>query len=515
MWEKIKKVIIYLRKSRGDEEDALEKHRTRLVSMAKDNNWEYDIFEEGITSGERLIDRPVMQDVLKIIEDSDYDGISVVHYDRLSRGNSKDFGTIIEVLQFANCLIITPEKIYDTNDDDLTLLGIQGVLSHNELRRITNRFIWGKRDGAKMGRWTNGKPPYPYEYKKKIILDERGRENIIGKIILNPEKHKVYDFIKETYLTGNYGTEAISHILNRKKIPSPNNKKWSSNTIQRLLLHEFHMQKVIYGKYQWKKSLDGKRNIIKKRDKSEWAIGKGQHQQTKTPKEHKKILEIMKRNTKFPRKSRAGTFPTSGLMYCKKCGMRMLYSVGRVEVKSGKQYNYTKCGYKTPEGIKCKQRGLKLNEDFYNVLYEAVINQYLDKNNLKEIEEEFSIINLKKIQLQKKINEMQKNEDALNELVIMREEGDINRDIFRKRKKIRSDNINKLNIEINELKNELANFDKMPREEIIKKIEYFKDNWFNITTPKEQNSLLKSIVKAIYYDRSNDDGNVILEIEYL
>lgn len=110
---------------------------------------------------------------------------------------------------------------------------------------------------------------------------------------------------------------------------------------------------------------------------------------------------------------------------------------------------------------------------------------------------------------------MQKNEDALNELVIMREEGDINRDIFRKRKKIRSDNINKLNIEINELKNELANFDKMPREEIIKKIEYFKDNWFNITTPKEQNSLLKSIVKAIYYDRSNDDGNVILEIEYL
>lgn len=33
MWENIKKVLIYLRKSRGDEEDALEKHRTRLVSM--------------------------------------------------------------------------------------------------------------------------------------------------------------------------------------------------------------------------------------------------------------------------------------------------------------------------------------------------------------------------------------------------------------------------------------------------------------------------------------------------
>ena len=514
MHKDIKKVLIYLRKSRGDEENALEKHKTRLITLCEDNKWQYDIFEEGIMSGERLSDRPVMQKVLKILEDNTYDGIVVAHYDRLSRGNSKDFGIIIEILQFVNCLIITPEKIYNPNDDDdLTLLGIQGILSHSELRRITNRFVWGKRDGAKMGRWTNGKPPYPYEYKKEITIDSNNKERVTGRVVLNPEKQRVYDFLKKTYLTGNHGTEAIAHMLNRKNIPSPGGKKWSSATVQRLLLHKFHMGKVVYGKYRWRRSPSGKSISIKKRDKSEWAIGEGLHEKTKTPEEHDKIVQIMQRNTKFPRRSRAGCFPTSGLMYCKKCGRRMVYSVGRKEVKSGKQYNYTRCAYKTPEGVTCEQRGLKLDEKFYEALYDVVINQYLDIDNLKTVKHENSLANLKTLQIQEMIVEKQKNENAIEKLVIMREEGDIMADMFRNRMKVRKKNIKELENNIKNAKIELESLNTTPREDVIEKIEQFKQNWFNTTTPKEQNNMLKSIVKAIYYDRNGDD--VTLEVEYL
>ena len=93
MHKDIKKVLIYLRKSRGDEENALENHRNRLTTLCEDEKWQYDIFEEEITSGERLADRPVMRKVLKTLEnnnkDKNYNGIVVAHYDRLSRGNSK------------------------------------------------------------------------------------------------------------------------------------------------------------------------------------------------------------------------------------------------------------------------------------------------------------------------------------------------------------------------------------------------------------------------------------------
>ena len=174
MYKIIRKVIIYLRKSRSDEDDALKKHRKRLTDYADSMPWKYDVFEEPITSGERLNNRIEMLKVLDVLEKpNDYDGILVVDYDRLSRGNSKDFGTIIEVMQFSDTYIITPNRIYDTNDNqDLTMLGIQGVFANTELRMINKRLQGGKKDGAKAGNWTNGKPPYPYEYVKHIEHDE-------------------------------------------------------------------------------------------------------------------------------------------------------------------------------------------------------------------------------------------------------------------------------------------------------------------------------------------------------
>jgi DNA invertase Pin-like site-specific DNA recombinase len=353
IFELIKFVIIYLRKSRGDEADVLEKHRIRLISYAESKGWKYIIKEEDVISGERLSTRPVMVEILDIIEEKNciYDGVLVAHYDRLSRGNSKDFGTIIEVFQYADKYIITPDRIYNTNDrNDLTMLGIQGVFAHNELRTIVSRFVDGKKDGTMMGKWTNGKPPYPYEYIKKIELNEKGKEIVTGNVVINKEKLEVYNKIKDLYINKRIGTEEISFILNREKVLSPGGKTWSSNAVLRLLTHEFHLGKVIYGKNEWKKNRDNKSKLTKKRNESEWIIGEGKHIPVKTIEEHNEIMKLLKHNTKIPKKSRAGVFPTSGILYCKKCDHRMIYSIKPIEKKTGKQYYFTKCYYKTPTG---------------------------------------------------------------------------------------------------------------------------------------------------------------------
>lgn len=413
---RIKKVAIYLRKSRdenSDTEDVLWKHRTRLVEYAQQNGWQYDIFEEKIMTGETLTDRPVIQQLLQEIEKYKYDAVLVVHPDRLSRGGSRDFGLITSVLKYANTYLLTPERSYYLSDSsDALLLGIEGVMSNNELSLIKSRFRWGKIQGVKKGRLTNGEPPFPYQKVRKITEDEKGRVRIDFDIVVNEEKNKVYQKIKQMYLAG-MGTERIAFQLNRENIQSPGNKKWSATAVQRLLTHEFHLGKIVYGKYEWKKKpLSGEREVIK-RDESEWIIGFGDYQKTKTEEEHTAIMEIMSRNQKIPRRARHGVYPTSGLLTCKLCGRLMAYSRGRKEARTGKIYDYTKCYYHTPTGEKCKQRGIKMDENFYNALFDTIINSYIDINRIKQIKQNEEEKKNIEEQVKQKQLEIEKHENAL------------------------------------------------------------------------------------------------------
>lgn len=511
----INNVAIYLRKSRREieTEDVLKKHELRLTAYANKKGWEYEIFKE-VASGERISNRPVIQKLLDLIEDDIYDGILVVDYDRLCRGGSKDFGEIIEVCQMTDTYIITPNKTYNVNQNsDLMMLGVQNVFANNELRVISKRLVDGKKDGAKLGKWTNGKPPYPYKYNKKIILDENNKEKVIGEIIVDKDEEGVYKYMKDMYLSGQKGFEAIAFELNRKEIPSPSNKNWTSITVQRILVHEFHMGVVKYGKHKWGKDRNGTRRILKKRDDNEIATGNGNHQLLKTKEEHFRILEIMNNNRKIPRKSRAGTFPTSGLLYCKKCGSRMGYSIGRVEVKTGKQYHYTKCTHKNPKGEKCEQRGIKMNEEFYNAIYNNIINNYLSENHIKEIQENDIKTNVNNVIL---INNKQKFDEAKKKLdrIFMAYENDIySLQEFILRKKPQEKLINKLSKEIKLIEDEKNKLSLLNSDELLKRIEKFKIEWDQKTTAKEKNILLRSIVSKIHYDRN--DNEVTLEIEYL
>jgi site-specific DNA recombinase len=88
-----------------------------------------------------------------------------------------------------------------------------------------------------------------------------------------------------------------------------------------------------------------------------------------------------------PKKSRAGCFPTTGLMFCKKCGYSMKYSVdSKPNKKTGKVYNYTKCYHIDPYGNKCTQRGIKMDEDFYKALYDMIIGSYLNTDHSSQIQ---------------------------------------------------------------------------------------------------------------------------------
>lgn len=510
----IKHVAIYLRKSRGDEEeDVLWKHRDRLTSYAQAKGWTYDIYQE-IVSGGNISERPEIKKVLNLVEKGFYSGILVVDYDRLSRGGTMDFGTIIQTCQFSDTYIITPEKIYDVNDtNDLLLLGMVGVMANTELRQISKRFVEGKKAGAKRGLWTNGKPPYPYEYHKEIIIDETGRQKTIGKIVINDAKADVYKYMMYEYLSGEMGFEAIAFQLNQKGIPSPNGLTWNSNTVQRILIHKFHMGVVEYGKNVWRKKKTGQRLIVYQRSDNEIASGKGTYKPLKTVEEHNKILDIMHSNNKVPKRCMAGCFPTSGILFCKKCGSRMGYSIGRQEIKTGKIYDYTKCKHKSPTGVKCEQHGAKMTEEFYNAIYQTIINN-INFDQLLDIKSELeNSTDFNQIQLQKKKNELKSCKKKMQRINDAYENNLYSMSEFAERKKAQEDLIIVLNKDIAVLENETSKREQIDTEELKKRIDYFKANWYKSISNAEKNMLLKSTVKKIYYDRIGDI--ITFEIEYL
>ncbi len=505
---KISKVAIYLRKSRGDEgKDVLFNHRNRLITYADNNSWEYKIFEE-VASGERISSRPIMQKLLDLVEKNSFDGVLVVDYDRLSRGGTKDFGEIVDVFSYANTYIITPEKVYDVNDsNDRIMLGMQGIISNAEYEKIKMRLVGGKKDGARQGKLTNGKPPFPYDYEREIITDENGKVRVTGKVVVNQEKNEIYQAIKHRYLQDKKGTEEIAVWLNNHSIPSPNGSVWHNNAIRRLLVHEFHLGKVVYGKNIWKKDRNGKKRVVNKRDESEWSVGYGIHEQIKTQEEHDDILRLLSQNNKIPRRSRQGCFPTSGLMYCSKCGHLMNYSVGRLEAKTGKTFDYIKCSYKNPYGIKCPQRGIKMTEDFYESLYNLILGRFIDNERLEEIQDKRKEQSQGKALLKRKKAELAENENAISKIMEAYENGIYTMKQFDDRKKSRDEVIFKLKQEIIELEHENQNSRVYKKDELRRKVKEFKEGWENANTSQEKNLLLKTIVKRVEYGREGDSIN--------
>jgi site-specific DNA recombinase len=82
----IRYVAIYIRKSRAESLEDLEKHRMVLIELCKKNHFKYVGYMEVGTS-DSIDLRPKICKLLREVEESVYDAVCVVEYDRLGRGD--------------------------------------------------------------------------------------------------------------------------------------------------------------------------------------------------------------------------------------------------------------------------------------------------------------------------------------------------------------------------------------------------------------------------------------------
>ena len=325
--ELVQYIIIYLRKSRKDMEfakdEAIEKTLQRHENILQDYAIktfgcpipDSNIYKE-VVSGDTIADRPEIQKVLELIESDKIKGVLCVEIERLARGNSIDQGIIAEKFKLTNTKILTPQKIYDLdNEFDLSFFE-DGLYQSRKFLQYTKKILArGREQSVKEGKCV--KSVVNWGYKKEKLKGEKGFT------LVKNEENKYVRTLFDIYLNEDIGITNLAHRLNTLDIPTPSEKsyQWTSAMVRSILNRaEFYAGYITWNKRKAiKKIVNG--NVIVKRPINDNCIKtKGLHEPTITE-EELKLVELKRKEAsrKIPHENIIKN-PLSNLVRCGFCG---------------------------------------------------------------------------------------------------------------------------------------------------------------------------------------------------
>lgn len=381
---------------------------------------------------------------------------------------------------------------------------MKGFLARREYKEILKRLARGKKVGARMGMWTNGTPPFPYEYQRwNDKFNEKG-------LVVNDDKYKTYRFMIESVIQNKNTTDEIAYKLNKQQIPGPRGGIWHGTTIYRLLIDETHLGKIISNKsrgdaHKKKKPSSKEFEVL---PKSEWVIVNNCHEAVKTQVEHEKILIFLNR-LKRRKRSVGKKLPFTGLIKCGKCN----HTLSIIERKDRKGIlTIQTCWYKDALGNKCGNSGGPLqliydvvNQELEN--YEIKIQSEVDKDADAEINEITNMISTCEDTIKLKLNSITRIQQAYEAEAYTLDE-------YKTRKKTVTKEIHLLEDELKVLKYRLKHVKSLTNQQRMNLIYEFKKiiKSENLTY-EEQNELYKSIIESIVWKREGD--NIEIEVNFI
>ncbi|MGL4740704.1 MAG: recombinase family protein [Sarcina sp.] len=328
-------ICIYLRKSRADEElektlgegETLSKHRQALLRFAKSNNLNINEIKEEIVSGENIIFRPKMIELLQEVEEKKYSGVLVMDIQRLGRGDMQDQGMILKTFKNSNTKILTPQKTYDLNNDfDEEYTEFEAFMSRKELKMINRRMQGGRVRSVEEGNYIATNPPLGYD----ITHIKKARS-----LKINAPEAKIIKLIFSLYNQGN-GAASIAQELNKLGYKTKAGNKFISSSILNIIKNPIYIGKITWKKKEIKKSLNpDKVKDTRTRDKSEWIISEGKHKGIIEESDFKVANEMLSNKYHIPYQlTNKPVNPYAGVLKCGVCGkamvMRNLRGIQRV-----------------------------------------------------------------------------------------------------------------------------------------------------------------------------------------
>lgn len=489
--------IMYLRKSRQDEpnetvEEVLKKHEIQLQEYAL-NNFKYkipneDIYRE-VVSGETIDDRPMMQEVLKRIENSSIKGVLVIDCQRLTRGDMLDCGTIVHSFRYSNTLIITPPKTYRLDDKYDRKFFEMELSRGSDYLEYTKEILKRGRDASKRrGNYIGSVAPYGYD-----------RVKIGNDWTLKPNDESQYiKYIFERYTQG-IGTAQIANELDALGAKPRHSEYFNHTRIRKIIENPVYVGKIKVNSTEIRKELVDGKIVNKKIYKKEYEIVDGKHEPLISQEMFDKAQKEKEKRT-CNNTSTELVNPYASIMKCGYCGSAIVNYYNNMTRKKAKRF-------------RCANKKCNCVSHNFDVVNDAIIKAL--KNKLEDIEVQIDTNtpqnnnNAKNIAktLEKRINE---NEKKLNDICTYLENGVYTIDMFTKRKEILENEKATLEKALENAKKETESSIELKEKSLTlhKAIDMLKDDTISA---KVKNNFLKKIISVIYY-KKDKNGNIFIDV---
>jgi len=496
---------IYLRKSRSDKEaeehgesETLARHQKTLLDLAHNKNLNITAIYKEIVSGENISSRPQMQRLLSEVELGIWDGVLVMEIERLARGNTKDQGIVSETFKYSNTKIITPNKIYDPNnefDEEYFEFGL--FMSRREYKTINRRLQRGRIASINEGKYVGNIAPYGYKRikiqgQKGFTLEPVEPESNIVKLIFQLYTKGLPD----DGFNSRIGISRICSYLNDLNIKPRKSEIWVISTIQTILKNP-----VYIGKVKWncrpavKTVVNGIVKITRPRSK-DFIIADGLHKPIIDENTFYTAQNYLKHNRAVPiQLKNTISNPLSGLIKCGICGRTML----RRPYYNSKQPDELICNISG-----CKNISSKL-ADVEEALIKALqywLSEYKINWNLEQDKAQNNLLfNISMSNLKKEIENKELLTKQLENLHDLLEQRVYSIEKFLERSENLSKKIEKSNSKIKELETfcNKAKLIQNNKKEIIPKIENVLELYSISNNTAFKNQLLKEVIeKAVY-----------------
>ncbi|WP_304340257.1 recombinase family protein [Metaclostridioides mangenotii] len=487
-------VAIYLRKSRADLEaekngefETLDRHKSTLLNIAREKNLNIVEIKEELVSGESLVNRPKMMELLNEVKNGLFDAVLVMDIDRLGRGNMQDQGLILDTFKESNTKIITPRKIYDlSNEFDEEYSEFEAFMARKELKLITRRMQRGRIKSIEEGKFVATNPPYGY----KIEYQNKDRY-----LVIDDEKSEIVKIIYNLYSDGN-GANKIASYLN-----SLGYKTTTGRTFYDKLIRDIIKNKVYCGYISWN-TTKRKGSKSSKTEKDSWIIAKGIHEPIVSEDLWNKCNSIRSKRSISSTPNNVLTNPLAGIVKCSLCGYTLVAKSSTSKQKDGTNI-YTK--YMVCSN--CLNRSTKLNIlektiieslERWLVGYKIEISENDIKNNNSTTIKDY---NKMLSNLEKEFDELAKQKDGLHDFL---EKRIYDIDTYLNRSKNISDRIDTINDSIKHIKNEINKEIEKTQAKVkfLPSLEYLLDN-YAISTIEEKNKLLKTVLDRVTYTKNH------------
>lgn len=510
-------VVIYARVSTEHEAQlsALENQKDWYAPFLENHpewNLVHMYIDEGIT-GTSAEKRPEFMQMLNDAENGDFDLILTREVSRFARNT-------VDTLQYTRKLKAIGVEVFFINDNIKTFDGdgelrltIMATLAQDESRKTSIRVKSGQKVSMEKGVF----------YGNGNIL---GYDRVGKEMVINPEQAKTVRMIYDWYLDG-WGLRKIQFELEKLgRLTAAGKSNWHAATIGHILKNPFYCGIIKYRKQFVPDFLEQKK--INNYGDVEQIVVKGTHEPIVTEEEFERVTSIMNSHRKVQANNPSGKHKLpSGerqpidvwtkLMVCK-CGHQFNRKVWH-KIGDVKQY-----GYQCYSSIRTGSVKTRLNKGLsiegicdtpmisgwkLQMMAKYIFQNYLTKTDEilkismdllnKHIDDEKEISDNSDI-IKQKETEIDKLNRRLDNLIEMRADGEISRDVFKSKQSEIQNRIDTLNSELTELRGFDADeeFDDVSHEEKITLLKYALEQLTNVNSDEDiPDSVIEAFVKKI------------------